>query len=288
MKRFGDPFLSEDLSASFTRVPALRAYAVFAAVMGCVIMVWWPRGPLASYLRTGVVPDTFVAAAIGLLGCAVYMGMRFGAEDFAEEGASKVHDFVTLTPVPVSSVVASKMVAAVLHTLFLLALGLPFLIIGSSVNGTRTAVILKVLLVAGSSTLAFRAFAFLGFVLFEPRRMLKDGVILVTAAIVLAVTTSAIPALSPISAILSLDAASGYVELSVPPLAASIPFYLVSVIISAFAVVVFLVSAGLWLRSVRRKHAQTRPPQPVASAAGRVERLLKGVWNDAEDGHDGP
>jgi uncharacterized membrane protein len=288
MKLLGNPFIGEDLSAAFSRTPALRAYLAFMAVMSGILLVWWPRSPLASYLRTGVAPDSFISAALGLLGCAVYVSARMGAEDFSEEGSSKVRDFVTLTPVPVSVVVAGKLVTAVLHTLFLLLLGLPFLVIGSSVNGTPIPVMCKAVLVAGSFALAFRALAFLGFAILGTSKVLKDTILLFIGVIWLSVTTSVIAPLSPISAILSLDPGNPAPAVSLPLIGASIPFFAVSVTISAFSVAIFSVSAAVWLRAVRKAHAKRRTESPARAMQTRAERLLKGPWDDTKDEHDGP
>jgi hypothetical protein len=288
VKLFGNPFIAQDLSSAYTRPQALRSYLAVIAAMSGVLMIWWPRSPLASYLRSGMTPDTFFAAAIGLLGCMTYVSVRFGAEDFAEENSSQIHDFVTLTPVPVSSVVAGKLVTAVLHTLFLLVLGLPFLVIGSSVNGTSIAVIGRAALVMGFYALAFRMYAFLAFVLFEPRKVFKDAVLILSALVSLIVTTSAFPPLSPISAILSLNPDNAYPTVLLPLLGTPFPFHAVSVIINALLTAVFSISSGVWLRAVRRAHAGRQPAPPEAPASEkRAERFLRGQWDDEDDKPDG-
>jgi ABC-type transport system involved in cytochrome c biogenesis permease component len=281
MKILGNPFIAEDLSASFTRTSALRSYPGFIAVMAVVILIWWPRGPFTTYLRAGTVPDSFTAAALGLLACAAYLSARFGAEDFAEESASRVQDFVTLTPVPVSSVVAGKMAASAVHTIFILVLGLPFLLLGSAVNGTSIPVIARAALVSGSSAFCFRAFAFLCFTLFGPYRLLKNSVIFLCGLAFLTASTAVIPALSPISAILSLNGLG-----SIAVLGRTVPFYLVSVIIGVSAAALFFAAAGAWLRILRKRYVKKQ----LAAASGaeaRAKRLLKGLWNEGTDDVDG-
>jgi len=277
MKILGNPFIAEDLSDSFTRVSALRSYPVFIAVMAAVMMIWWPRIPLTAHLRAGNAPETFFAVALCLFGCLAYLAARFGAEGFSNESASKILDFVTLTPVPVSSVVAGRLSASVIHTVFLLALGLPFLFLGSTVNGTAISVISRVVLVSGTSALALRAFAFLCFVLLEPHRLLKDGVIIFCGLAFLIATTSAVQPLSPISAILSLG--EGAVFTALGP---AVPFYLVSVIMSVLAAAVFYLAAGVWLRVLRRRFA-VRQTAIAAANEARAERLLKRMWNEESD-----
>jgi len=170
---------------------------------------------------------------------------------------------VTLTPVPVSSVVAGRLSASVIHTVFLLALGLPFLFLGSTVNGTAISVISRVVLVSGTSALALRAFAFLCFVLLEPHRLLKDGVIIFCGLAFLIATTSAVQPLSPISAILSLERGRFHRA------GTRCSFYLVSVIMSVLAAAVFYIAAGYGSGSSADDSPCGRPPSPRPTRRAR-------------------
>ncbi len=286
MKRLGTSFIGEDLSAAFSRIPALRSYMGFAAVMAGVLLVWWPRSPLSTYLRSGIKPDTFMAAALGLLCSAVYLGIRFGSEDFAGDDSSKIHDFVTLTPVPVAVVVAGKLAAAVLHTLFVLLLGFPFLVVGSSVNGTPVSVMCRAVLIMGVSALAFRSFAFMTFAFCGHRKILKNAIILICAAAWLSVTTAAAPAFSPISALLCLDPGNPMPMVGLPLTGGAVPRYVVSLCTGALGVAVFSVLSMLALNGVRRAHAARKAPAAQAgSVEPRAQRLMKGLWDDADDEH---
>jgi hypothetical protein len=263
MKMLRNPFASESLDASLSRPLILRSYLYYLILMTVLIFFWWPRNPFAAYLQAGEIPQTFFVAAIGLFASVVYLSMRFGAEDYVGEDSTKIHDLITLTPVSVATMVMGKLGAGILHTLFLLILGVPFLIVSRLASGLSYEVLWKTLLIVGSSALAYRTFSFLLFSIVESRAVLKDILLLAAAFISIIGGLTVVPPASPITAIMTLDA-GGQATDRFAFFGTSIPLYMVSVIISLLAVPVFSAAAFVWLRIVRRRHAARAKPNQGA------------------------
>jgi hypothetical protein len=204
-----NPFIRGDLTAAFSRPTILRTYTYYLLAMSAIVFLWWPRGILSSSFREGSAPATFAAAALGMFGCLAYLNARLGAEDYPGRDAVGLRDVLTLTPVSVASLVAGKLAVAVLHTLFLLALGMPFLAVTLGVSGVPRAAAAAALAVAGCAALAFRAFGFLLFTLFEQRPALKDVLLLFCGLVLVFLPMLIAPAANPVSALLALGSAEG-------------------------------------------------------------------------------
>jgi hypothetical protein len=248
MKLLKNPFIGEGLETCFSHIPVLRSYVYYVLCIALATFFWWPRGPLADVLRTGQPPQTFTVTAITVFVCLLFLNARYGSEDYARPDSTKVHDIVTLTPVRVSTIVVGKLVTAVLHILFLLALAMPILIATRAVSGRSFGALGVSLLVVGSSVLAFRMLGFLFFVVFDTRSTLRS-VILLTSVLVLVLGPLAFfPAATPISALMSADSQTAAL------FGSPIPYYLISVIINLLAVAAFSVASISWLRFVRRQH----------------------------------
>ena len=162
----------------------LRACLYLAAALALVLLLVWPRGPLEVALRAGQAPDTFTVVAICFLVSALYLGARFGAEDYSRDPSVQLRELVTLTPVPILSLVVGRFVFGVLHTLLLLLLGAPFLVAAMAVGGAGVPQLLQALAMIGLASLSARMAGFLALAVAGARRPLRDIVLTcgVTAA----------------------------------------------------------------------------------------------------------
>ncbi len=249
MKLFRNPFIGEGLSACFSHPLVLRTYTYYLAVAASFTFFWWPRNPLATYLQSGVGPQTFMVASLGLFISLVYLNIRYGTDDYIPEGAMSVKDFVTRTPVPIARLIAGKTVAGALHALFLLLLGLPFLLVSRNVSGAPPAAVARFLLVMGCSSLAYRSFGFLMLALMGAHSVLKQVFLLCGTFVLMTVVMTFFPQGSALSAILDLEA--GVPKTAPVPLIGTIPDYLISVMMSLIAAVVLSAASFVWLRHVR-------------------------------------
>jgi hypothetical protein len=202
----GNPFVAEGLREYFSWGAILHSYLLLPGSLGLALLVVWPRGTLETVLRASSRVDPFTVIAAGLLLVLVYLSARHGAEDYSPDSLRQLREYVTLTPVPLSSVVAGKAVFAVGHTLFLLLLGVPFLLASMAVSGVTLAEALPAVAVIGASGLAARLFGLLALAVAGNHGLRRDAMLLPVIALYLAATFFLLPAVNPLSAILGISA----------------------------------------------------------------------------------
>jgi hypothetical protein len=262
MKLSRNPFIGEGLSACFSHPLVLRTYGYYLAVAAAFTFFWWPRNPLAMYLRTGTGPQTFMVTAVGIFICLVYLNMRYGSEDYLPDGAMGVMDFVTRTPVSIAGIVAGKALSGAVHVLFLLLLGLPFLMVSRDVSGASQAAIPRFFLIAGCSSIAYRCFGFLVFAFMGAHGTLKQVVLVCGTIVLMTFSLTVCPPASALSAVLDLEGGGAGGAVRLPLIGGSIPACLVSVMISLIASAALLIASLARLGRIRTRF--TPPPVPSA------------------------
>ena len=190
----------------------LRACLYLAAALGLALLAVWPRGPLEAAVRTGQASDTFTVVAVCFLIALLYLGARFGAEDFSVDPSVQLRELVTLTPVPLASLVAGRFAFGLLHTLVLLLLGAPFLAAAMAVGGVDLPQALQALAIIGAASLAARMCGLCALALLGGRRPARDILLFFAVTAPAAAVFFARPAASSFRAIAALtrgDAALG-------------------------------------------------------------------------------
>jgi hypothetical protein len=234
-----------DLSAAFSRPSILRTYTYYLLAMSAIVFFWWPRGTLAASLRAGDAPITFAAAALGMFGCLAYLNARLGAEDYPGRESVGLREVLALAPVSAAGLVAGKLTAAALHTLFLLALGMPFLAAARGVSGVPLEAALEALLVAGCAALAFRSFGLLLYALLEQHPVVKDVLLLFCGLGLVFVPMLLAPAANPVSTLLALGGEGHGRTMGIPPVALSAAGSLAAALVfSGGALAVLLAARG--------------------------------------------
>ena len=255
MRMARNPFLDEGVRTFFAHEAILRSYLALVGVIGLALFLWWPRATLDAVVRTGVFPGTFTIVCIGLYICLTYLGARYGSEGFSPEARVKVRDYARLTQVSLASIVAGKILFALLHTLFLLALGAPFLLASLAVSGGGLALMLPALLVIGAATFAVRMYGLLTLVLLE-RQIGRDLCLAGGVILFLVVSSLVVPAVNPIAALLSILPRDEAAEAPISFPIGSIPFFSLSAIMSLAA---GLLLAGAVLASLGGIRRRERP-----------------------------
>jgi hypothetical protein len=199
-----NPFLQEGVRTYFAHPGILRTYFYLPAGLAIVLVVVWPRGGLESILRSGPLTDAFSVVAIVFLGLLLYFGGRYGAEDFSPDTMVQLREYVTLTPVPLVSVILGKAGFFFLHTFFLLLLGAPFLLAPVAVGGLSLSKAFAAFAVLGTASLAARMFGLFVLSLIGDRPLLRNVILLPGILLFVVVTLVAFPPLSPIHALLRL------------------------------------------------------------------------------------
>jgi hypothetical protein len=248
-----NPFMDEGAGTYFSLQPFLHSYLALVGLAGLSLFLWWPRVSFESVMRTDAFPGTFPGVAIGLYVCLTYLGARYGSEGFSPEAQVQLRDYVLLTPVPLASIVAGKAMFALLHTVFLLALGAPFLLASLAVSGGGPSLVLPALLVIGAATFAVRMYGLLALVLMESSQVARNVFLATGIILYLVVTAVSMPAANPIAAILSILPRDRLAAGPINFLFGSIPFFSLSAIMSLLAALVLAGGALAWLRGVRRR-----------------------------------
>jgi hypothetical protein len=239
MRIAGWPFIDEGARIYFSHLTILRSYLVLVAILGLMLLLWWPRTALDNVLRSGASTDAFIVVAIGMLFCLLYLSARYGSEGYSPDSMVQIREYVTLTPVPVASVMGGKLAFALLHTLFLLALGVPFLLASLAVSGIGLPQAFDTLLVIGAAALAVRMYGLLLHTLLAGRRLARNLLLFVGPTLFLAVTQGLSSPASPIMALMSLSPRNGVPAATLRVLAVSLPFFSFSSVIDVVAACAF-------------------------------------------------
>jgi hypothetical protein len=186
----------EGMHAYLTDRRTLRACLYLAAVLALVLLAVWPRGPLEAALRTGQATDTFTVVAICFLVAALYLGGRFGAEDYSPDPTVQLQELVSMTPVPLLSLAAGRLAFGALHTLVLLLLGAPFLVAAMAVGGVGLPQLVQVLCLVGAASLAARMAGLCMHALAGGRRPVRDIVLFLGVTTAAAAAFFLVPAAS--------------------------------------------------------------------------------------------
>jgi hypothetical protein len=238
-----NPFFLEAARACFSRRPILRASIAAAAVLGCLFVLWWPRGPIVSSLPPLAGPRTLTVVSVGLLAALAWLSARLGAEDYAAGSFIPAREYAAITPRAAGTVVRGKLGFGLLHTVFLAALGAPFVLASAGVSRVPLEAGLLILVVAAAAAAAFRALGLFLLCVLPSHGLVRDMIMLAAGAAAAALSTALFPAGSPVSAVLALSGA-GAVP---PPLrvpGAELSFWLVSVIMSLLAAAVLAAGAS--------------------------------------------
>jgi len=153
---------------------SLRASLYLAVALALALLITWPRGSLEAAVRAAQAPDTFTVVAICFLLAALYLGARFGAEDYSPDPSVQLRELATMTPVPVLSLAAGRLAFGALHTLLLLLLGAPFLVAAMAVGGAAFSQLLQALAMIGAASLAARMAGLVSRSVLGARRPLRD------------------------------------------------------------------------------------------------------------------
>jgi hypothetical protein len=201
MKDRGNPFVAEGMRVYLSERGILRTYLFIAGALGLAVLAMWPRSTIEAALRGGGAADTFTVVAACFLLFLLYLGARYGAEDYSADSTVQLREYVTLTPVPLFSVIGGRLMFAVLHTFLLLLIGAPFLAAAMAVGGAGFPQALAALAVIGAASLAARMCGLLVLTLVGGRRPLRDLLLIPVLAASLVVTFFLAPRTNPFHAI---------------------------------------------------------------------------------------
>jgi hypothetical protein len=175
----------------------LRSCLYVAALLGAALLIVWPRDSLESALRTGLAPESFVIVATCLLLCLLFLGARFGVQDFSTDPSVQLQEHVRLTSVPLARLIGGRAAFIFLHTLLLLLLGAPFLAAAMAVGGAEPPQLFRSLAVIGAAAVASRTLGLLVLCVFGARQPLREIALFPTLIALQIAAFLAVPPASP-------------------------------------------------------------------------------------------
>lgn len=110
-------------------------HSAYVGALAAVTVLAWPSQSLMEYFRSGSVPAVFeVVTIVELLALSV-IGLVVGQDRLAAADVIRYTEWLERTRLPVSTLVSGKLVSALLHTVALVALGTPFVVIAAGPAG---------------------------------------------------------------------------------------------------------------------------------------------------------
>jgi hypothetical protein len=198
-------FAAQGLRDYFSWGAILRSYLLVPGILGLTLVAVWPRGAVEAVLRAPPSADAFGVVSAAFLAVLLWLGARYGAEDYSPASLGQLREYVRLTPVPLGSVVAGKILFGVGHTAFLLLLGAPFLLAAMAVSGLAADRALPSLAVVGSFGLAARMAGLLGLAATERRGLARETLAFAAPLAYLLATFACLPAANPFSVLLGFS-----------------------------------------------------------------------------------
>jgi hypothetical protein len=176
----------------------LRTYIFIPAALAIALLVTWPQGTIQGVFLGVAAADSFTVLSVMCLLLLLYLGGRYGSEDYSPETFVNLREYVSLTPASAGSLVAGKAAFSVVHTIFLVALGAPFLLSAASVSGAPRGSLSGVLALLATAAFAARMYGLLLLAAMGQRRLLRSVVFLVGVGAFLLVTYLAWPGFNPL------------------------------------------------------------------------------------------
>jgi hypothetical protein len=105
------------------------------AVQAVVLFLWWPKHGVAQMLQTQHGPDTLLAVVIAIGVATAYHSVRAGAEEFLLPGQRGLRDWALASPLGLGHVMRGYVSGQLLHSLHMLLLASPLLLIAFTVSG---------------------------------------------------------------------------------------------------------------------------------------------------------
>ena len=167
------PILEESLHV-YLRTKAYRmVHLLYVAAVAVVAVLVWPSRGLMVFFSTEAVPSAFhvvlILELLLLSGISIYAGM----DRVAGNELIRYSEWLGRTPVRVRTLMTGKLTAAVLHTVLLIALSLPFLVISAGPAGIPLRAVFSSLFVLGTATMLCRLVGMLISVVGEDRDAIR-------------------------------------------------------------------------------------------------------------------
>lgn len=247
--------LQESLRMYGSNATYRRAHLVYLFIVSFLVLILWPNAPYIEFFKLSSYPPLYEVASIATLILVACGSMYVGKMSFARQAFVPNTDWIEKTTVPVPAITAGRSVAGVLHTVFLVALAFPLLVVAAGPSGVGPAGVARGMLVVFTTALASRFGGMWIDAWLERRPILS---VLATWAILAAIFIVSIELLPDLNPIVALASIGGEPDLSFATFRMDLePLYLRSVLLLSVSSVAFVVATAITLTARRRRFHRT-------------------------------
>jgi len=130
-----NPLVTEVLVGITRAGKALLDYLGLLVLQAVVLFLWWPKVGVAQMLESQHGPHTLAAAVMAAGVAMAYFALRAGAEEVMLPGQHGLRDWALATPLGLGRVLRAYLLGQLVHSLYLLALSSPLLLMAFTVSG---------------------------------------------------------------------------------------------------------------------------------------------------------
>lgn len=130
-----NPLVTEVLAGLTRKGSAQLDSLGLLLLQAAVLFVLWPKGDVAELLVSQHSPYTLAAVIMAMGVAMAYIALRAGAEEILLPGQHGLHDWTLATPLGLGRILRGYLVGQLVHSLHLLALSSPLLLMAFTVSG---------------------------------------------------------------------------------------------------------------------------------------------------------
>lgn len=130
-----NPLVTEVLAGITRYGKAQVDYLGLLVLQAAVLFIWWPTGGVAQALASQHGPNTLTAVVMAVGVTTAYFALRAGAEEILLPGQHGLRDWALATPLGLGRILRGYVAGQLLHSLYLLALSAPLLLMAFTVSG---------------------------------------------------------------------------------------------------------------------------------------------------------
>ncbi len=130
-----NPLVTEVLVGLTGQGKAQLGYLGLLLLQAVVLFLWWPKSGVAQMLESQHGPHTLAAVVMAVGVSMAYFALRAGAEEILLPGQHGLRDWALATPLGLGRILRGYLLGQLVHSLHLLALSSPLLLMAFTVSG---------------------------------------------------------------------------------------------------------------------------------------------------------
>lgn len=130
-----NPLVTEVLAGITRHGQAQLDYLGLLLLQAVVLFLWWPRDGVAQMLESQNGPHALTAVVMAVGVTTAYFALRAGAEEILLPGQHGLRDWALATPLGLGRILSGYVLGQLVHSLHLLALSSPLLLMAFTVSG---------------------------------------------------------------------------------------------------------------------------------------------------------